>query len=92
MVHRADEAERRPEVLSVLRESLDLKKKVAKAWPDSKPWINETERELVSAKVRTAGLCAAWGWPGAARGAAQLNRGPAQLNTQSPPPPSRAAD
>jgi hypothetical protein len=55
MTRRAQEAKQRPEVLAVLRESVELKRKVVKAWPDVKPWINETERELVAAKVRAGG-------------------------------------
>jgi hypothetical protein len=70
MTRRADESEKRPEAISVLRNSVDLKKKVIKAWPDSKPWINETEAEKASAAVSCTGLrraccwCSCWScWP-----------------------------
>jgi hypothetical protein len=41
----------RPKVIAHVKNDVDLKLKAASAWADSKPWINETEREEVIKQV-----------------------------------------
>ena len=49
------ELESRPKVLAHVRNDVDLKLKTANAWPESKPWINDTEREEVVTQVGVKG-------------------------------------
>ena len=42
-------------MLAHVRNDVDLKLKTANAWPESKPWINDTEREEVVTQVGVKG-------------------------------------
>ncbi|KXZ47053.1 hypothetical protein GPECTOR_38g290 [Gonium pectorale] len=42
---RAEELEMRPKVVEGLQKQIELKRSVAKAWVDTKPWIPEADRE-----------------------------------------------
>lgn len=49
---RPQEYELRPKVVESLKRNLELAQSVVRAWPDTKPWIPEADREDVAKKVR----------------------------------------
>jgi len=51
MMHCPQELELRPVIISNIKSDVDLKTKTANAWVDTKPWINDTEREEVVAAL-----------------------------------------
>ncbi|GLI64023.1 hypothetical protein VaNZ11_007184 [Volvox africanus] len=48
---RAEDLEMRPKLVQELRNALELQRSIVKAWPDTKPWISEAEREEISKLV-----------------------------------------
>lgn len=48
----AQEYDLRPKVIETLKRNLELAQSVVRAWPDTKPWIPEADREDVAKKVR----------------------------------------
>ncbi|GIL71901.1 hypothetical protein Vretimale_636 [Volvox reticuliferus] len=48
---RAEDLEVRPKLVQELRNALELQRSIVKAWPDTKPWILEAEREEISKLV-----------------------------------------
>ncbi|EFJ52505.1 heat shock protein Hsp70G [Volvox carteri f. nagariensis] len=48
---RAEDLELRPKVVEEIRKRLELQRSVVKAWPDTKPWISEVEREDITKLV-----------------------------------------
>ncbi|GIL45761.1 hypothetical protein Vafri_2912 [Volvox africanus] len=48
---RAEDLEVRPKLVQELRNALELQRSIVKAWPETKPWISEVEREEISKLV-----------------------------------------
>lgn len=48
--------ELRPKVVEEVRKAVELKRMIARAWPETKPWITEKEREPVTKQVRAKRL------------------------------------
>ncbi|CAD7703207.1 unnamed protein product [Ostreobium quekettii] len=51
MVENAAELTRRPEAVKTAQDSIELLRKVINTWPETKPWLNETEVEKFANKT-----------------------------------------
>jgi len=51
MIENAAELTRRPEAVNRAQDSIELLRKVINTWPETKPWLNETEVEKLSNKT-----------------------------------------